>query len=282
MPCWCAIRSLIVAALETHEPSQGGSRGSGSTECINYRKSAECEPASSRRRLPPRPEPHAHIPDLVVQRLHLGRRRHDRVVVWRAGREGGLRHRWHRLAEDSLVNAKPLERGHAQVTGHPLQRVRDAHRRVDVGGALVAETHQPRSVCVPLDGAAGREGGDAREQHRVAHAVRDVEAGSERPAHAVDQRDARVGEGDARLARAEQHRLPRRAVGRRAARGVKRTAEPPHRRGGDAVGEGVGLGRDVRLHRVADRVDAGVGGEPERLGESELVVEDRLFTAQWV
>ena len=36
-------------------------------------------------------------------------------------------------------------------------------------------------------------------------------------------------------------RLPRRAVGRRAARGVERTAQPPHRRGGDAVGEGVGL-----------------------------------------
>mmetsp|Transcript_20702 Transcript_20702/g.62186 ORF Transcript_20702/g.62186 Transcript_20702/m.62186 type:complete len:216 (+) Transcript_20702:60-707(+) len=51
----CAI-GLIVAALETHEPSQGGSRGR-STECINYREARSVSPrahaaASPRARSP--------------------------------------------------------------------------------------------------------------------------------------------------------------------------------------------------------------------------------------
>mmetsp|Transcript_5204 Transcript_5204/g.16711 ORF Transcript_5204/g.16711 Transcript_5204/m.16711 type:complete len:268 (+) Transcript_5204:462-1265(+) len=101
-----------------------------------------------------------------------------------------------------------------------------------------------------------------------------MEERADRAAHAVDQSDACVAERDAGLRAGEHHRLARGMIVRVVARSPQVAADLGQRAERKALRERVALGAHVRLHGVARGVDPGVGREPPRHAERELVVDD--------
>lgn len=111
-------------------------------------------------------------------------------------------------------------------------------------------------------------------EHGVGKAVRHVEERTDRPAHAVDDRDRRVVERDARLGRRDGHL--------RASLDVARIAHASSEVGEDPLGGGKGerarerlcLARGERLDGMAQRVDARGGRDARRGRHRELRVDD--------
>ncbi len=98
---------------------------------------------------------------------------------------------------------------------------------------------------------------------------------ADRPAHAMHQRDAGIGERHPRGRRAEHHRLARGAVLRLGAGGADVAGDEAHRVFCEAVGERAGAAADIGLDRMGQAVDPGVGGQPQRHRQGQLKIDDR-------
>ena len=89
--------------------------------------------------------------------------------------------------------------------------------------------------------------------------------------HAVDKRHGGVGEGDARV-RGGQHEgltgglvgLGRRSLGQVGTHKTQVGGNRLHRSERVLIREGVTFSRDIGLHRMAEGVEAAIGGEPVR------------------
>src|SRR6266567_3020960 len=126
-----------------------------------------------------------------------------------------------------------LDKGEIECPLHagvePAQLVQEARHRRLAALALLGHPHRARAIGIAFERRRGREGGDLGQQHRVRKPVRYMKERPDRPAHAVYQRDARIGERHPRLCRAEHHRLARAAVLRLGAGGVDVAGNETHR-----------------------------------------------------
>jgi hypothetical protein len=77
--------------------------------------------------------------------------------------------------------------------------------------------------------------------------MRDVEKGADRPAHAVHETYARIGERHSCGRRSKHHRLARRPIVRRGAGDADVPRDQSDRTLGEAVGIGIGPAADLPL-----------------------------------